>query len=130
MSYLAVKYLHASAALISIAGFMLRGYWMIVQSGLLEHRVARVVPHVVDTILLASGVAMLVLLSLNPLTQPWLLAKFTGVLAYILLGTLAIRRGSTKDIRIVALVAAIAVFAYVAGAALAKSPASWLSLTR
>ncbi len=128
MSYLATKYLHTVVALLTISGFVLRGFWMVRESPLLEHRLTRIAPHVIDTVLLVSGVTMLAMLSLNPLTEAWLVAKFAGLLLYILLGTLAIRRGPTKETRIVALVAAVAVFAWVIGVALAKAPASWLAL--
>ena len=128
MSYLATKYLHTVVALLTISGFVLRGFWMVRESPLLEHRLTRIAPHVIDTVLLVSGVTMLAMLSLNPLTEAWLVAKFAGLLVYILLGTLAIRRGPTKETRIVALVAAVAVFAWVIGVALAKAPASWLAL--
>ena len=128
MTYLAVKYVHTIAAIVTISGFLLRGYWMLVESELLRHRVTRVVPHVVDAVLLVAGIAMLWMLHLNPLGQAWLLAKFAGLLAYILLGMVALKRGPTKQIRMVAFVAAIASFAYLFGVALSKSPLSWLAI--
>lgn len=127
MSYLLIKNLHTLAALLTITGFMLRGYWMVTGSDRLTHRMTRTVPHIVDTIFLLSGIAMLAMLSLNPLSQGWLLAKFAGLIAYVLLGTIAIRRGSTPQIRKVAFVAALAVFAYIVGVALSKSAISWLA---
>lgn len=127
MSYLLVKNLHTLAALLTITGFIVRGYWMMTSSEVLQHRVTRTVPHIVDTVFLLSGIAMLVMLSLNPLTQRWLLAKFAGLIAYVLLGTVAIRRGSTLRIRKTAFVAALAMFAYIVGVALSKSPASWMA---
>lgn len=128
MTYLLFKHLHTLLAMLTISGFVARGYWMMTDSGKLQYRVTRIAPHILDTVFLASGIAMLVLLSLNPLTQSWLLAKFAGLIAYIVLGTVAIRRGSTRQVRTVAFIAAIAVFAYVVGVALSKSPASWLAL--
>lgn len=125
MTYLAVKYLHALAAIIAIAGFVVRGFWMISGSPKLELSITRVAPHVVDSLLLLSGIAMLVMLSLNPFTQAWLMAKFAGLAAYILLGTIAIKRGRTQEVRVLAFVGALSAFAYIVGAALSKSPASW-----
>lgn len=124
--YLILKYAHVIAALATISGFMLRGYWMLTESEKLQHPVARIAPHIVDAVLLIAGVGMVWQLQLNPLTQAWLLAKFTGLLAYILLGTIAIKRGPTKQVRTVAFVGAVAAFAYIAGVALTKSPLSWL----
>lgn len=127
MSYLLIKNLHTLAAMLTITGFVLRGYWMVVGSEMLEHRTTRTLPHIVDTIFLLSGIAMLAILSLNPLTQGWLLAKFTGLLAYILLGVIALRRGPTLQVRVLAFVAALASFAYIVGVALSKSTTSWLA---
>lgn len=127
MIYLIIKNLHALSAVVTIAGFVLRGYWMVTGSDKLQHPVTRTAPHVVDTVFLLSGIAMLVMLSLNPFSQGWLVAKFAGLIAYILLGTVAIRRGSTLRIRIIAFVGALSVFAYIVGVALSKSPASWLA---
>jgi uncharacterized membrane protein SirB2 len=127
MIYLIIKNLHALSAVVTIAGFVLRGYWMVTGSDKLQHPVTRTAPHIVDTVFLLSGIAMLVMLSLNPFSQGWLVAKFAGLIAYILLGTLAIRRGSTLQIRIIAFVGALSVFAYIVGVALSKSPLSWLA---
>ncbi len=126
MTYLILKTVHLVAAATTISGFLLRGYWMLTESDELQRRVTRIAPHVVDTIFLLSGVAMVWLLHMNPFTQPWLVAKFTGLIAYVLLGTIAIKRGRTRRIRVIALVGAVSAFAYIAGVAFTKSPFSWL----
>jgi len=127
MTYVFIKNLHMLAALTTISGFILRGIWMMTRSDKLQHRAVRIAPHVVDTVFLLSGIAMIALLSLNPFTQSWLVAKFIGLIIYILLGTIAIKRGPTLEIRIVAFVAALSTFAYIAGVAIFKSPVSWLA---
>jgi len=127
MTYLVLKIVHTLAAITTISGFMLRGYWMMTDSARLEHKATRVAPHIIDTVFLLSGVAMVWMLALNPLRQSWLLAKFTGLIVYIVLGAIAIKRGRTKQVRIIAFAGAISVFAYIVGVALSKSPASWLA---
>jgi len=129
MTYLILKAIHIVAAMTTISGFLLRGYWMLTESDKLQHRVTRIVPHVVDTVFLLSGIAMVWMLHLNAFTQPWLIAKFTGLIAYILLGTIAIKRGRNPQIRVIAMVGAVSVFAYIAGVALTKSPFSWLMVS-
>ena len=128
MSYVLLKYVHMLTAVVTISGFLLRGWWMLTESDLLQHRLTKIVPHVNDAVLLSAGIGMLWVLHLNPFTQTWLLAKFAGLIAYILLGTIALKRGQTKEIRSIALVAAVAGFAWGAGVALAKTPLSWLAL--
>lgn len=127
MTYLFFKNLHIGLALITFTGFVLRGYWMITEADELRHPVTRVAPHIVDTVFLVSGIVMLLLLSLNPFLHGWLLAKFAGLVGYILLGTMALRRGATRPIRIMAFIAGLAVFAYIVGVARSKSVISWLA---
>ncbi|MGI9236571.1 MAG: SirB2 family protein [Woeseiaceae bacterium] len=126
MTYLWIRHLHTLLAVITISGFLLRGYWMLTGSDRLARRMTRIAPHVLDTLFLASGIAMLFIASLNPLGESWLIAKFVGLILYVLLGTVAIRRGDTRQVRAVAFAAAIVAFGYVAGVALTKSPASWI----
>jgi len=128
VTYLTMKILHVIAALATISGFVLRGYWMMVESEMLQRKFVRIAPHVVDTIFLLSGIALVAMLQLNVLAAPWMLAKLAGLIVYIVLGTVAIRRGPTRQTRSIAFVAALAVFAYIVGVAYSKSAASWLVL--
>lgn len=125
--YLLLKLTHIVCAITTISGFVLHSYWMLTESELLQRKLTKIAPHVIDTLFLASGIAMLVQLSLNPFTEAWLVAKFAGLIVYILLGTIAIKRGPTLQIRVIAAIAAIAVFAYIGGVALTHSVASWLA---
>ena len=126
--YAILKMLHITAAALSISGFTLRGYWMLRGSGWLERTIVKVLPHLVDTVLLASGVGLILVLRLPVLDQPWLLAKLAAILAYILLGTVALKRGRTRAMRSAAMVLALATFAYVLGVAFSKSASSWLAM--
>ena len=113
-------------AIATISGFVLRVYWMMIQSEHLTLKTVRIVPHIIDTLFLLSGFALVSILQLNALTEPWLLAKFTGLIGYIVLGTIAIKRGPTLQIRVIAFVGALSLFAYIVGVALTRSPVSWL----
>ena len=62
--YETVKLIHISTVVLTILGFMLRGYWMLTGSPNLRLRVTRIAPHVIDTVLLASGIALIVVLRL------------------------------------------------------------------
>ena len=128
MSYLTIKILHLIMAALSISGFIVRGYWMMTRSETLSLRIVRIAPHVIDTVFLLSGIGLALMLGNNTYSQPWLIAKVIGLVAYIVLGTLALKRGPTMQIRIVAFAAALLAFAYIVGAAITKSPASWVSL--
>lgn len=122
MEYLAVKHLHMLCIALSAGLFLLRGGLMLRDSALLQHRFLRIAPHIVDTALLISAISLAVMAHLSPGAHPWLLAKIIGLLVYIGLGTIALKRGKTKAIRIKALAAALLTFAYIAAVAITKSP--------
>ena len=128
--YATLKFIHVSSAVLTLAGFVLRGYWMLSGSGLLARRSVRIAPHVIDTVFLLSGIGLILQMRLQVLQNDWLLIKFAALLAYILLGAVALTRGRTRSIRLSAFVLALLTFGYIAGVALGKSAASWLSFIR
>lgn len=123
-----LKFIHLGCVVLSVGGFVLRGAWMLAGSPLLKHRLTRSLPHLVDTVLLGSAVAMTVMIGANPLEVDWLAAKIGGLLAYIVLGAVALKRGSTLRIRAAAFVTALVVFSWIVSVALTKNPAGWLAL--
>jgi uncharacterized membrane protein SirB2 len=125
--YETVKLIHVGTAILTISGFMLRGYWMFCGSPKLQLKIVKVLPHVVDTVFLLSGIGLIVVLNLPVLGQNWLLMKFVALVAYIVLGAIALGRGKTMRSRTFAFVSSLAVFAYIVGVALSKSTASWIS---
>jgi uncharacterized membrane protein SirB2 len=113
-----LKQAHVAFALLSLSGFVLRGYWMMGGAAVLQRRWVKIVPHVVDTLLFVSGIGLIVALGLYPTQQPWLAAKLVALLLYIVLGTVALKRGRTYRVRVGAFFGALVVFAYIATAAL------------
>lgn len=120
MSYLAIKHIHMTAVALSGMLFLVRGVWMLRHSAMLDRRWVKVVPHCVDTILLASAVALALWSGMLPFQQPWLTAKVLALVAYILLGTVALKRGKSKQVRSLAFVAALLTFLYIVGVAVTK----------
>lgn len=126
--YLILKNFHMILAALAISGFLLRGYWMMSGSSLRNNRASKTVPHMIDAIFFGTGVWLIVESNLAWTQQAWLLAKFAGLLGYIGFGMVAFRFGKSPEIRCIAFVAAVASFAFVVGAAITKSPISWLAL--
>ncbi len=89
---------------------------------MLRRKLVRILPHIIDTVLLASAIALLFKIQQYPLSHPWLTAKVVALVAYIILGTYALKRGGTKKVRIRALIGAYAVFFYIAAVALTRDP--------
>lgn len=83
--------LHVLLAMASGLGFALRGFIRRVLERPLDHPVARIGPHLLDTVLLASGGALWIAYRYDPLTQGWLGLKLLLILIYIGLGFAAFR---------------------------------------
>lgn len=122
ISYLMLKQLHVSAVAVSGCLFLLRGGWMLAGASLLQQRWVRIVPHLVDTVLLASAIALVLRSAQYPWQRPWLTAKLLALIAYIVLGSIALKRGRSYRVRVIALLAAISTFGYIVGVALTRSP--------
>lgn len=121
-SYSLVLMLHVSLVYLSGGFFFLRGIWMIMDSGLLQAKPVRILPHVIDTFLLLSGFTLAYLISAYPFVAGWLTAKLILLVAYIVLGMFALKRAKTKALRIVFFTAALAIYGFMITIALNKSP--------
>jgi len=126
--YPLLKHLHVTCVVLSGAGFLLRSVLMWVESPLLQRRWMKILPHVNDSLLLAAAIALALHLGQYPLRDDWLTAKVAGLIAYIMLGSVALKRGRTRRQRGWAVVAAMAAYFYVVSVALTRSPWGALAL--
>ena len=110
---LLLKHLHVTCVVLSVSGFVVRGVWMIRESPWLQKKWVRVVPHIIDTILLGSAILLAMQIQQYPFVQNWLTAKVLALVAYIVIGAIGLKYGRTKKIRIAAWLAAIAIFLYI-----------------
>ena len=93
--YQFTKHLHLTAVVLTIALFILRFIWLTRSSGMLQKKWVKIVPHVVDTVLLASAIALCFILAYNPLEQTWLLHKIVAVIIYILVGYWTLKKAQS-----------------------------------
>lgn len=126
MLYLALKTIHVSCVVLTINLFLLRGFWMLQDSARLQQRWVRTLPHVIDATLLTSALLLAWTVGQYPGVHVWLTAKVLALLVYIGLGTVAIKRGKTKRIKVAAWLGAIMVFGYIVSVALTRQPLPWL----
>ena len=119
--YATLKLVHVTAVALSGAGFVLR-YVLSITGRLPAQGWSRIAPHAVDTVLLASALALAWVGGFHPLAVPWLEAKLLGLVLYILVGTIALKRGRTHTARALAFALALATYAYIVSVAVSKSP--------
>lgn len=120
--YLALRHVHIACAVLTIALFVLRGGLMIAESRWLQTPVLRYLPHVVDTVLLSTALMLLGIVHQYPFVHGWLTVKVVLLVVYIVLGSIAIKRGRTRRIRIAAFVAALATVGFIYTVARAHHP--------
>ena len=104
-----VKPLHVACALVSVTFFVVRAIWMLQGAALLNATWVRVAPHVVDTVLFLSGLYLATLWA----WPTWVTVKLVGVVAYIVLGSLALRRAPSARGRQISLVGALIAVSFV-----------------
>ena len=126
--YALIKYVHLFSVTLSLTGFFLRGVLLMRGSPLMKARWIKVLPHINDTILLAAALSLAVMSDQYPFVSGWVTAKVLGVIAYIILGSLALREGSSLRTRIVCWLAAMAVFGWIVSVALTRQPAGFLAV--
>lgn len=117
-----IKMIHVTTVVITGSLFLLRFVWM--WQDRLEQRGpwVRTLPHYNDTVLFISGLSLAYILGQLPMQAPWLTTKLFVLLAYILLGTLALRRAPRRWHRILAGTGAIGAYLYIITIALSRDP--------
>lgn len=123
--YLALKHLHLTFVALSIIFFVLRGIWLFMNSSLLGKKWLKILPHIISTLLLVSGIVLAVHLGMSPGSQPWLMAKMIALIIYIGLGVAAFKV-AIPGLQKTFWVAALIVFAYMVSVALTKNPLGFL----
>ncbi len=91
-----------SFAGLSLLGFLIRGYWMIVESDFLNKKLVKILPHIIDTGLLVTAIILVMLSRMYPFTVDWVTLKVVLLIVYIISGTIALKRGKNKQQRIMA----------------------------
>jgi uncharacterized membrane protein SirB2 len=122
LDYYTLKHFHMGCAAVSGSLFLLRGVWMLRASPSLQQRWVKVAPHLVDTLLLGSAITLAAWSGQYPFVQGWLTAKVVALLGYIVLGTIALKRGRTRTVRTGAFIGALTLFGYIAAVAVSKHP--------
>lgn len=117
MSYMAFKHLHLLTVGISVVLFTLRGAFASFGATWVHKKWVRICAHGNDTVLLLAALSLCYLLGQWPFyNSGWITAKVLGLVAYIALGTLAIKRG-----QLWAYIGALIVVVYIALVAMQKT---------
>lgn len=119
------KHSHLTLILISVCFLVVRVIGASLHAQWLEKKWVKIAPHIIDTMLLVTAVALMVTLSQYPGINAWLTAKVLALIAYIVLGAMALKGNKSAINRFILLALSLACIGYMACVALTKNPMPW-----
>jgi len=120
--YMMAKHLHLTAVGLSILFFVFRFIWSQFDASALSRKWVKILPHIIDTVLLGSAIWLCVILSQYPIVNAWLTFKVIGVVLYIVFGLFALKKAKTPIGKWGFFVAALIVLMATAMVAVTKQP--------
>ena len=125
--YPQVRAVHIGAVLASGGLFVLRGAGVL--SGMHWPLAAplRYLSYTIDTVLLTVALMLVAMLPSTVFANHWLTVKLVLLLAYVVLGSVALKRGRSPRVRAIAFGSAIATYAFMFGIARTHQPLGWLA---
>lgn len=129
--YLQIKWVHVAAVLASGALFAMRGIAMLAGARWYMTAPLRYLSYTLDTVLLTAAFMLATILHRYPFVHHWLTVKVMLLVVYVVLGSIALKRGTTRRIRALAYMSALAVFTFIISVARAHDPRglfAWLGL--
>ena len=124
--FLPIKAAHILLAITSGSLFAGRGLGVLLGARMPTARWVKRLSIGIDTALLVAALLLLSVLHLNPFTTPWLATKLLLLVAYIVLGVLALGRARSTRGRLLAYVAALLCFVMMFSIAQMRDPAGLL----
>jgi len=120
--YAQIRQFHIGVALLSGAIFAIRGAFLLGGARWPQALPVKWLSYAVDTALLTAALMLLTILPWAVFANGWLLVKVGLLVAYVVLGMFALRRGRTPRTRALAYAAALLVFGAVYSIARAHHP--------
>jgi uncharacterized membrane protein SirB2 len=126
--YAQIKFVHVAAVLTSGALFALRGGALHLGARWPMAAPLRYLSYTIDTVLLTAALMLATILHQYPFVHAWLTTKILLLVAYVGLGTYALKRGRAQRVRITCWVGALAVYGLIISVARAHHPLGVLAL--
>lgn len=121
-----LKLLHLGTVVLSISLFALRAGLSLQRPYAQLPLWLRIVPHINDSLLLASAIGLAISRQQYPFVDDWLTAKLLALLAYILCGHIALKQARGVVPRLAWTTLALTLAAYIIGVAASRNPVPWL----
>ncbi|TAN03718.1 MAG: regulator SirB [Rhodanobacteraceae bacterium] len=120
--FLQILWIHVGCVIASGSLFFTRGCMVLAGWRAANHTALRWISVLIDMLLLAAAIALTTIIHQYPFVQAWLTVKVVLLVAYIVLGTFALKRGRTRAVRATCFVAAVVVFLFIVTVARTQNP--------
>jgi uncharacterized membrane protein SirB2 len=125
--YPQVRAVHIGAVLASGALFALRGAGVLAGARWSRAATLRYLSYSIDTVLLTAALMLVSMLPATLFANHWLTVKLVLLVVYVVIGSFALKRGSSGRVRAICFAAALAVYATMFGIARAHQPLGWFA---
>ncbi|MBO1255496.1 SirB2 family protein [Alteromonas sp. 5E99-2] len=95
--YEIVKHIHITAVMLSILVFIGRFLLLQFVPRVGNHKILKIVPHVLYTVLLISAIVLCSLIGVYPLADTWATQKLIGLVAFAVIGLYSTKWAKTKS---------------------------------
>lgn len=125
--YLPIKYVHISAVLISGGLFFVRGLLLLNGQTWAMAAPLRYLSYSIDTVLLTAALMLVTLLPSIVFKNGWLVVKLSILVLYVVLGSVALKRGRNLRTRWVCFFSAAMSYIFILSIAYTHQPWGWFS---
>jgi uncharacterized membrane protein SirB2 len=125
--YSQIKWVHIAAVSASGILFFIRGLALHAGAAWPMAAPLRYLSYAIDTVLLTAALMLVTILHQYPFVHGWLTVKVLLLLVYVVLGSLALKRGRTRAVRVACWLAALAVYLFIVTVARTHNPLGVLS---
>lgn len=126
--YPQIKAVHIAAVTASGLLFLVRGAAVQLGASWAMAAPLRYLSYTMDTVLLTAALMLATILHQFPFVQGWLTAKVLLLVCYVVLGSLALKRGRTQGVRTSCWIAALLVYLFMVSIARAHHPLGIIAL--
>lgn len=127
--YPQIKWVHVAAVLASGSLFLMRGLALQAGANWAMAAPLRYLSYTIDTVLLTAALMLATILHQYPFVHAWLTVKVLLLVIYVVLGSYALKRGSTRGVRVACWLAALLVYMAIVSVARTHHPLGWFAGT-
>ena len=95
---------------------------MLLKNPIYRHKLFKIMPPIIDTFLLGTGVTLMIMTQQYPTEQSWLAVKLTALIVYVVLGVIALNRVDNYKAQVLSFILAVLTILFMVTVARSHNP--------